>query len=181
MAGLPQPHTVWESDHNSVAAKLPLLFQRRLVRLVYYKHSNREEFRGRGRVSGWDEIAEWVGPSPSAGEWMSNTRAGTRFPTAAICPRGGGKQINSSNKVETSFFLGFPRAQGNQEAYCSLPARQACVCSLARMLNFTKAIWGVFWMLSLVLFCMCLGFKNEGTTLYSYRLNSGLKNSTKCI
>lgn len=48
MAGLPQPPTGGEAAHNSVAAKLPLLFRRRLVRLVYYKRRRREESRGRG-------------------------------------------------------------------------------------------------------------------------------------
>jgi len=34
-----------------------------MARLVYYKHSNREQFGGRGYASGWDGTAEWVGAS----------------------------------------------------------------------------------------------------------------------
>lgn len=47
--------------------------------------------------------------------------------------------------------------------------------------NSVKAILGVFWVLSLVLFFMCLSFQNKGTTLNIYRLDSGLHNETKCI
>lgn len=135
MAGLPQPQTVRESGHNSVAAKLPLLFRRRLVRLVYYKPGNREECRGRGQVSGWDEIAEGVGPL--AGEWMSNTGAGTRF---AICWRGK-NALTPAIKWSWVSSLTPARAQGSQEPCCNVPARQVCICSRGWMLIFPKRSW----------------------------------------